>query len=490
MAFIENFDSLNRFIISSAVIILSAAAFFFLTLYYRSKKETQDTVFLNCLSSVRIFWAAFAAGFFISLSFSSYSANPAWCGIPAAEVCSISGSAESDSRRISNGSYMLELRLSEVKNIRGTRAGAGGRTLLFFRDNPRIRSGRQLTVDTELSVSEEYAAVMKKQAAGGFSYLKDSACFTASPAPGTVVKTGWNSAAARFRSGILSRIEERSLGLGTEASGMFLALFTGMRGSLPPGDSELFRRAGSSHILALSGMHLAIISTILFLVLRPLPGRKPAFFISCMAITAYLYLTGFGISLVRAALMYLFCGAAFAWYRRFRLIDVCILAFVVSVIIAPSSFYTPAFRLSFAAVGGIILLSPILDRFMSPWLPSYISKAFAVSVAAQLAVAPLLIKSFGELYPSGIIAGIIIAPMVTVFIWIGITYLITGAGFFAAAASMLYKAIKASASAAAGIPSISGELIPKAGIIWAGMLILILIYSLYRRKADGISGEL
>ena len=438
---------------------------------------------------VTVFAAALSAGFLITISFSFYAVKPAWCGIPHERVISFSGIAAADSRKLTSGGYILELELESVSAADGSSAEAGGRVLMFFRDDPAVSAGRRLSAESGLRLSDEYRNVLDTQRAGEISMLRDKPKFTANPVEESIVRAGWKTAAAELRAGVKDEISSRCEGLGEAPAGLFAALFTGSRDSLPAGDAETFRRAGCSHILALSGMHLGILSGIILLLLKPLPGRKPAFIISCIIITAYLYLTGFGVSLVRAALMYFFCGFAVVFYRQFRGTDVLLLSFTAAVIIAPQSFYTVSFQLSFLAVGGILVAAPVVNRVLKPYLPLPVSAALACSVGAQLLVTPLLLNVFGEIYPAGLIAGIIIAPMVTVFIWIGIIYLITGLGPLAAAASLLYRAVSVSARAASTFPAVDGGRFPFGITLFcAGIICMLVIYSLYRRKIDGLSG--
>ena len=426
-----------------------------------------------------------STGFFVTLSFSRI--RPAWCGLPPEQVVRINGRALSDSRRLSSGSFILEMEMTSVEAGSGASADAGGKVLLFFNSNPAVYMGRLVSVEAELRSSEAYRQLADRQRLSGASMLRNEAVLTANPKGESLERSGWNSRASQVRAFAAREITKRYREMGASAGGLFAALFTGCRDGLTTEESRVFRRAGCSHILALSGMHLGILSGIILLLLKPLPGKKAAFAISCMIILAYLFLTGFGVSLVRAAVMYFICGAAMVFYRRYRGIDVLLLAFVVLVIILPGSFYTAAFQLSFLAVGGIILTAPALNRMMRPVIPAWLGLALSASIGAQLFVTPLLAAMFGELYPSGIIAGIIVAPLVTVFIWIGIIYLITGFSLVAEAADLFYRIIFLLAGKASKLPvlHVEGKILT-VSIICTILLSGVFIYSLYRRRIDGL----
>jgi competence protein ComEC len=279
--------------------------------------------------------------------------------------------------------------------------------------------------------------------------------------------------------------------MGDGPGGLFLALLTGYRDGLSPEESRIFREAGCSHILALSGMHLGILSGVILFILRPLPGRKPAFLISCVLILCYLFLTGFGISLVRAALMYFLYGLNSAFYRKSRGIDVLILSFVIVTAASPASFYTLSFQLSFLAVGGMLVAAPAFERLFQAWLPSFIRTPLAFSAGAQLPVIPLLMLSFGVIYPVGLIAGIIIAPMVTLFIWAGLVFLVTDLKAVSFFADLVYKAVYKAADTASGAPSVSfGGSAWQTALIVSGLAAVLFISSIRRRNLYGVSDKL
>ena len=432
--FIEPFTGKDKalFYIAAASGLSAAAVLSVIySLFLRKNRERK------AIKSPRLILLLLAAssGFILCLGISRLAVNPAWSGLPLDSVASFRGRAVSDSRKLPSGSYILEMRLTRTADIHGAEAEAGGKVLVFFREDPQIFTGQLLRIEAGLSADEAYRSIMLIGHAGGTSLLQNepvlSSFCSASCGAGcaerkAVERLGWHSAVFSGRAAVLRKIKQRCSELGPGAGGLFAALFTGCRDGLSGADTAMFRKAGCSHVLALSGMHLGIISGILLLLLKKLPGRKPAFIISCSVILFYLFLTGFGVSLVRAAVMYFFCGLSYALYRKQKAFDVLKITFIVTVCIMPATFYSLSFQLSFLAVGGIILFTPMLHRLLKPWFPAYLSLPLSCSAAAQLTVSPLLLKVFGLLYPAGLIAGIIIAPMVTVFICAGIMFLCTG----------------------------------------------------------------
>ncbi|MBI9108237.1 MAG: ComEC/Rec2 family competence protein [Spirochaetales bacterium] len=414
-----------------------------------------------------------------------------WLGLPVEQVTQFTCYARSDSRKLSGGGYILEAELRGVQNSSGARTGAGGKLLCFFEYDPVIYMGGIISAETGLRASPELAEIYKSQNLGNISLLKEPLCLTAYPRAGELVSLGRKSSVWRIREALSRGIEQRCYKMGEDSGGLLLALLLGNRDGLSIWESRIFREAGCSHILALSGMHLGILSALILLILHPLPGRKPAFIVSSVIVLVYLILTGFGISLVRAALMYFLFGLSNAFYRKTSAFDILLLSFVVLTAAAPSTFYTLSFQLSFLAVAGILTAAPEINQFLKPWLPAALRLPLSCSAGAQLLVIPLLLPTFGVIYPVGLIAGIIIAPMVTLFIWSGLIFLITGLKPVSIFSDLIYKAICRVAETAAAAPSVSYDesalwLVP----LLAGLIILLSMYSIRRRMLNGISGKL
>ena len=439
-----------------------------------------------------MFLAAFALGLFVSSVFGIMAERHIpWTGLPAGQVSGLAFTASSDSRKISSGGYLLEAQLNEVYSSGGGRADAGGNLLCFFNTNPDIYKGEMIFSETEIRVGPELFSAYESQNLGDLSMLRKPLYLTSFMKPAELVRTGYSSKLSALRAAVSRKIESRCIGIGDDAGGLLLALLTGNRDGLSAEENRIFREAGCSHILALSGMHLGILSALILLILKPLPGRMPAFIISSVIVFGYLVLTGFGISLVRAAVMYFLFGLSHAVYRKVSSFDILLLSFIILCAAVPSSFYTLSFQLSFLAVAGILTAAPEISKILKPWFPAFLRLPLACSAGAQMFVIPLLMQVFGVIYPIGLVAGIVIAPMVTLFIWSGLFFLITGFEAVSLFSDLIYKAICYTAEAASAAPSVSAEtsgvwLVP----LLSGLIIMLIVYSIRRRMLNGISGKL
>lgn len=228
----------------------------------------------------------------------------------------------------------------------------------------------------------------------------------------------------RKRAQIYSHLKENIRLMYPNSSLLFSALFTGIKEN-PKG--ELFtslRKAGASHILALSGMHLGIISfgTMLFLTL--VFGKKLSFIITLLILCLYVFLVSPGPSLTRALIFFTLLGVFGIYGIKVDVFRVLIFCFLIQVVTNTDSAYSLSFQLSYLALGGIILGSKRIIRVLPGLIPPWVRGILAASISAQIFTSVLVLHYFSVIYPVGIISGIILVPIITLFIWIGIAALV------------------------------------------------------------------
>ncbi len=261
-------------------------------------------------------------------------------------------------------------------------------------------------------------AVQAWPAGEGFRDSSGSVWFRVSEA--RLQRDGFRARGWELRAAILAGAAESMQELGRDAGSLFAALVLGLRGDLAPAEIERFRRAGAMHVLALSGMHLGILAALCVAIVKPLLGRNPAIAIAALGAGVYVILVGLRPSLLRALLMYLPASIAMLRGRRLDLLTVLSLSFIGVLVIDPGSLETLSFQLSFAALSGIALLSGPIALRLQRWVPPQAAPPLAAAAAAQLATAPFLAVSFGVLHPVGLISSLVLVPLVTAFLWVGI----------------------------------------------------------------------
>jgi competence protein ComEC len=175
-------------------------------------------------------------------------------------------------------------------------------------------------------------------------------------------------------------------------------ILLGTRQNIPDDLKDAFSRTGTTHILAISGYNIMIISEAILLGLVWFFRRRVAFWISVGIIILFVILTGASASVVRAAVMGLLLSFAHGYGRLYDQKNSIILAGAVMIYHNPMVLiFDIGFQLSFAAVLGLIYLYPLLDYklYKIPKLGG-LKELILMTASAQIVVSPLLIYYFGN----------------------------------------------------------------------------------------------
>lgn len=194
---------------------------------------------------------------------------------------------------------------------------------------------------------------------------------------------------------------------------------------IDPGTEEDFRRAGLSHLLAVSGENV----TLLALLAMPLLGAfgiplRERLFWTLALIAVYVPVAGAGPSIQRAGVMGAVGLLATLGGRRSSRLYALALAAVVTLAIDPGVAGDVGWQLSFAAVLGILLLARRLSRVLvarlgdGPWRRA-LADGIAVTIAATLATAPLIAFHFETLSTTTLAANLLAMPAVAPAMWLG-----------------------------------------------------------------------
>ena len=148
-------------------------------------------------------------------------------------------------------------------------------------------------------------------------------------------------------------------------------------------DKQAFSQAGLAHILAVSGLHIGVITIILSALLFPIRGprmNKFKFFTILACIWFYVAFTGLSSSAIRAAIMVSFVYASKIFLRKHSSINALAASAFFILIFSPNAIYDIGFQLSFLSVTGILLwANNLLPRSSNPIL-NYASSSLSVTL--------------------------------------------------------------------------------------------------------------
>lgn len=210
------------------------------------------------------------------------------------------------------------------------------------------------------------------------------------------------------------------------------ATVAGDPSALDPEERTQFSRAGLAHILALSGLHVAIIvalGAILLLPLRLVAGRRVQSVVLLLLIWIYAGMTGMSTSVVRASLMISLALIAVSFdMRHSPLNSLCVAALIIAVL-DPAQVFTIGFVLSFLAVAGILIfavhLTPGVNKHRWIRCPAGL---IAASVGATIFTAPVVAYCFHTFPVAFLPANLLAGPL--------LTFLVAGGALLALCASL------------------------------------------------------
>ncbi|HEY0318737.1 MAG TPA: ComEC/Rec2 family competence protein [Solirubrobacterales bacterium] len=220
---------------------------------------------------------------------------------------------------------------------------------------------------------------------------------------------------------------QAGLGRGMPAREAALArgFVLGQEEEIDPKTKEDFRRAGLSHLLAVSGQNVTLLALLAMPVLAAfgVPLRERLLWVLGL-IAVYVPLTGAGPSIQRAAVMGAAGVLATLGGRRASRLYGLGLALLVTLAIDPGIAADIGWQLSFAAVLGILLLAvplreAVIARLGEGGLRRALAEGVAVTVAATLATAPLIAFHFETFSTTTLVANVLAMPAVAPAMWLG-----------------------------------------------------------------------
>ncbi|MGL4982027.1 MAG: ComEC/Rec2 family competence protein [Treponemataceae bacterium] len=226
----------------------------------------------------------------------------------------------------------------------------------------------------------------------------------------------WKNDFLFYRAVARSKLKKIAFSLG-DVGGLLLALLSGSRDFLNTDIADNFRKAGLSHVLALSGMHVSLFTSIALILGKFFRSRKIGLLFSLCAVTLFVWFAGLSPSLFRA-MVCVFLGVFFSLlFLRIDLVSLISLCFILHVLLFPLDAITIAFLLSYSALLGIATFEPLLTSFFSRFvfLPQKLIALISPSIGANIFTSPLSLYFFSFFTPIGIIATIFVSPLVSVF---------------------------------------------------------------------------
>lgn len=278
------------------------------------------------------------------------------------------------------------------------------------------------TVESKLDLPDEYDVncYLQKHFIAKSAFLDPNQIKSIYPLEDIVSK------AKRFRGELVSMLYKTALSSG--AKEFLSTTLLGDTSDLSADTREVFSASGLSHVLALSGLHVGIITMFISFALWPIKvfGRQRLVItITIVFLWIYALISGFSPSVTRAVIMTTLFLFSQLLQRRNSSVNSLMAAAIVILIFSPEELFSIGFQLSFAAVGSIILFSgkfnPISRRRKIAYM---ITSYIELSISAMLGTALISAYYFHMMPLYFLIGNLAVAILLPIIIGGGLLVLI------------------------------------------------------------------
>ncbi len=222
--------------------------------------------------------------------------------------------------------------------------------------------------------------------------------------------------------------------LGREHGGFVSGLLIGRKNDIPDSVTTSYRYLGISHILSVSGLHLAILAGTFLMFLKGLTVRRSIRYILTVAfIIFFILLTGARPSVVRSGIMLILLLSAEILGRDYDPITSLAAAAFIIILISPTAIYDAGFILSVSTTAGIILVGAPITKWLYHVTDgkgfllkvlSYLLTVLAITASATVFTLPAIWYFFGEASSVSLLANIVFIPLNTVLMYLSILFLL------------------------------------------------------------------
>lgn len=197
-------------------------------------------------------------------------------------------------------------------------------------------------------------------------------------------------------------------------NGIISAIILGDKIDLDSDIKELYSVSGIAHILAISGLHISFIGMAIYRLLR----RRFRFLfsaaVSIPVVLSFGIMSGFGISTIRAIIMFILKIIGEVLGRKYDAITAISLAGLVLLVQNPFVVCNSGFQMSFGAIIAIVLILPIVEEILNT--DNKIIKVLSANFTISLVMNPILAWNYYELPTFSFLLNIVVVPLMSVVI--------------------------------------------------------------------------
>ena len=260
----------------------------------------------------------------------------------------------------------------------------------------------------------------------------------------------------KYRSRLLEKISAH--GTDADAYAVVAAMALGDKSALTQELKDVYSVTGASHVLALSGLHLGIIYTLLSLFVFRRRWQVLSQMVIILSVWAFVFLVGMSTSVVRSAVMLSIYALLSLGHRDRMSVNTLAFTAIVMLMVSPMSLFDVGFQMSYMAVLSILLFVSLLESiFTAEYLMSHrvvrwLWGTVAVSLSAQIGTAPLIAYYFGRFSCYFLLTNFIVIPAAMLILYLSLVVLVVPS-----LANLLYSIVAALNGLLAQIDAVPGS---------------------------------
>lgn len=226
-----------------------------------------------------------------------------------------------------------------------------------------------------------------------------------------------------------------------ETASLLLGLILGYKTDIVEETQENFRNASMSHILAVSGMHVAYVILGINLIFKNLIGKKNTNILSIFILIFYMFITNFSPSITRAGIMGIIVLLSKLIYRKNDIYTSISISLLLILIYNPFLIQNLGLQLSYGGVVGIVLFNKSILKFLKninlknkvykykirPKIQKYLDKIkeiISVSISVQLSILPIILYNLNTFNPYFLISNLILSFAIGPIVILGFLFII------------------------------------------------------------------
>ena len=165
-----------------------------------------------------------------------------------------------------------------------------------------------------------------------------------------------------------------------------------------------------SHLFAISGMHISLLSSIILKLLRKITSEEKSYFITSIFLIIYLFLVGLSPSILRGVLFFILFSINKIYYFYIKPINIFIITLSITLLINPLYIYDIAFQYSFLISFTLLYMSECLKG-------TYLISLLKVSLLSFIVSIPISLMNYFQINILSIIYNLIYVPFITIIIF-------------------------------------------------------------------------